>query len=159
MRSFELTFRPNTALVSVVRRFVSDFYDRLLDDSDATSRVALATHELLENAVKYASDGETRLRVEFDPAAASLTVRTWNRTSAEHLDALRQAFADMEGAGDPLAFYQAAMRKTSKQAEGSGLGLARVLAEAEMSMHLEVEADQVLIVGCTSLAEAACTSG
>src|SRR5947209_8429255 len=63
---FELNFRPNVALVSVVRRFVNEFYQRFLSDPDATSRLALATHELLENAVKYSKDGETTIRIELE---------------------------------------------------------------------------------------------
>lgn len=34
----------------------------LLGDANHASRVALATHELLEDAIKYSSDGETNIR-------------------------------------------------------------------------------------------------
>lgn len=61
---FELDFKPNVQLVSVVRRCVTELYQRFLDDPDGTSRVALATHELLENAVEYSRDGETTIRIE-----------------------------------------------------------------------------------------------
>jgi hypothetical protein len=45
---FELVFRPSEAPVSVVERFMMDFFDEIVANRDATSRVALATHELLE---------------------------------------------------------------------------------------------------------------
>jgi anti-sigma regulatory factor (Ser/Thr protein kinase) len=70
--SFELNFRPNVALVSVVRRFVTEFYQRFLSDADGTSRVALATHELLENAVRYSKDGETTIRIEVEHSSPKL---------------------------------------------------------------------------------------
>ena len=59
----ELSFAPNAKLVSMVRRFVMQFYREMLSD-DAASRTGLATHELLENAVKFSTDQATRLRVE-----------------------------------------------------------------------------------------------
>ncbi len=48
----ELRFSPSPELIPVVRRFVSAFYERLLSQADAASRLALATHELLENTCK-----------------------------------------------------------------------------------------------------------
>ena len=59
----ELSFEKRPELVSIVRRFVSDFYDRTLADPDATSRVALATHELLENAVEESLRRRTGIRL------------------------------------------------------------------------------------------------
>ena len=50
---FHLVFRPNIKLVSTVRRFTGEFYRRVLVDQDLASRLALATHEMLENAVTY----------------------------------------------------------------------------------------------------------
>ena len=40
---FELAFKPNVELVAVVRRFVSQFYDRTAPDAETVSRIALAT--------------------------------------------------------------------------------------------------------------------
>ena len=59
----ELKIQPSVELVSIVRRFVTAFYDEIIHNADATSRVALATHELLENAVKYSTDNETTLSI------------------------------------------------------------------------------------------------
>ena len=39
--------------VSTVRRFTAEFYERVLVDQEVSEKVALATHELLENAVKW----------------------------------------------------------------------------------------------------------
>lgn len=143
----ELSFRPNVELISVVRRFVSDFYARFFEDADATSRVALATHELLENAVRYSKDGETRIRIEVQNQTlpSQVAIRTWNRAADNHIESVKKLFDEMRAATDPFGHYQQLMRRTAKIAEGSGLGLARVRAEAEMELTYEY------VDGCLSV--------
>lgn len=143
---FTLSFRPNTALVSSVRRFVTDIWESWLTP-ELTSQVALASHELLENAVQYSSDGETEVHIEIEMLGNGQTVciRTRNAASPENLDVLRAAFAELEAATDPDAHYQAMMRRTAKRTDGSGLGLARIRSETGLSMSLEIADDQVSI--------------
>jgi hypothetical protein len=146
---FELTFRPNVELISVVRRFVSSFYERILSDPDATSRLALATHELLENATKYSTDGETTIRIEVTATCAAIRIRIWNRTAGEHISVLRACFAEMLQFSDPFMYYQRLMERSAKRKEGSGLGLARLRAEADMELSCEIDDDRVCIVADT----------
>lgn len=143
---FTLSFRPNTALVSSVRRFVADIWESWLTP-ELTSQVALASHELLENAVQYSSDGETEVHIEIEMLGNGQTVciRTRNAASPENLDVLRAAFAELQAATDPDAYYQAMMRRTAKRTDGSGLGLARIRAETGLSMSLDIADDQVSI--------------
>jgi hypothetical protein len=56
----------------------------------------------------------------------------------------------MEASRDPLAYYQVLMRRTAKQAEGSGLGLGRVLAEADMALTYQFEDGMLAIEATTS---------
>lgn len=149
MIAFELRFNPNAALLRIVRRFVSSFYEGVLTDEDAISRLALATHELLENAVKYALDGATALSISVEPtpdAAARILIRLRNRAAPEHIEALRVLFAEMGRYADPSAHYLAAMERSAKSKVGSGLGIARVRTEGEMSMSYTIEGDEVSIV-------------
>jgi hypothetical protein len=143
---FTLSFRPNTALVSSVRRFVAEFYENWLTP-DLTSQVALASHELLENAVQHSSDGETEVHIEIALLGEGRTVciRTRNAASPENLDVLRAAFAELESATDPEAYYQAMMQRTLKRTDGSGLGLARIRAETSLAMTLDIADGQVSI--------------
>lgn len=172
MTAFELQFCPSASLIQVVRRFVSDFYERVLEDPDAVSRVALATHELLENAVKYSLDGATALSITVDPwgtvdpattaapapapggegggfQSSELSIRLSNRAGPEHLAEVRELFAEMDRYEDPFAHYQAVMERGSRRTTGSGMGLARVRAEGEMSMSYSIEGDRVCIVAQT----------
>lgn len=133
----ELSFEKKPELVSIVRRFVSDFYDRMLSDPDATSRVALATHELLENAVKYSRDGRARVRIELSAHRdrVRVRIRTRNRANPEDAALIRHAIDEMTSM-DANVYYLSLMRKNASRVDGSGLGLARIYAEAEMTMSV-----------------------
>jgi hypothetical protein len=149
----ELNFRPNVALVAVVRRFVSEFYTRIVGDDDAVSRIALATHELLENAVRYASDGETRLRIEVDGAATGrrVHIRLCNHADPQHISAMREIVDALHATDDPKTYYNDLLKKAAKRLAGSGLGLARVAVESEMQLRYTIEQDRVTVDGTAQL--------
>ena len=155
----ELNFRPNVQLVSVVRRFVSEFYQRTLGDPDGSSRVALATHELLENAVKYSKDGETTIRIEVGSTAVTprvVTIMLRNRAEDFHIAAIREIVDGVAAATDAFAYYQQLLIAKAKRREGSGLGLARICAEGEMNIALRVQGeDTVELLATTHVAVAA----
>jgi hypothetical protein len=133
----ELSFEKRPELVSIVRRFVSDFYDRTLADPDATSRVALATHELLENAVKYSRDGKAKVRIQVSGHGEKVRVRIRTKNLANPEDAVHvQRTIDEMTSMDANLYYLNLMRKNADRTDGSGLGLARIHAEAEMAMSV-----------------------
>lgn len=140
---FHLTFRPNIKLVSTVRRFIGDFYRRILNDVDLSSRLALATHELLENAVAYAAEQETSIRIEIE--GDQLIIKTWNRTTAERMASLKKRIDNLREIEDADTYYQQMLVSSLKQTDTSGLGLARIRAEADMKLSYEIEGDKVCI--------------
>jgi hypothetical protein len=141
----ELTFSPNVELISVVRTFVKQFYDRVLEDADLTWRLALAAHELLENAVKFAVDNTTRLHLQVQREQAAVVVRimTKNRASAETIEGLHETIRGIRASADPVAHYQTMMRASIRRASGSGLGLGRIQAEAMLQLEYSVDGDAV----------------
>jgi hypothetical protein len=150
----ELAFRPTIHLISTARRFVADFYEQAIDDPDTLSRVAMVAHELLENAVKYSSDGQAHVRIEIkeEPDAGRLVrIETRNRLPPDRLRDLQERFAEMQSYADPFEYYRLAMRRSCTLTEGSGLGLARIRAEGEMNMACRFEADEVCIRATTKI--------
>jgi anti-sigma regulatory factor (Ser/Thr protein kinase) len=142
---FELSFSPNVSLVSTVRRFVSDFWIQILPSAEITSQLAVATHELLDNAVLYSFDGNTSIRIDVtrEAGAAEVVIATRNRASRSNIQRLCEALDELRSATDPPAFYQKMMHRTAARAEGSGLGLARVRSESDMVIGYEIEGDVV----------------
>ena len=143
--SFELSFSPNVELISVVRQFVQTFYERILKNEDFTSRLGVAAHELLENAVKFSCDGITHIRVDVqrDARGHEVTISTRNRAAPQHLEALKALMEEICSVEDPLAYYQVLMRRSAKRTGGSGLGLGRIRAEAEMQLKYSIEGNLV----------------
>ena len=54
----EMRFGPRWTYISCVRKFVASFFMIGLSDKERAEQVSLAASELLENAVKYASEEE-----------------------------------------------------------------------------------------------------
>lgn len=150
--AIRLDFQPCVELISSARRFVSDFCDAYVADPDAVSRAALTTHELLENVVKYSSDGITKMEIELldgKPGEAVLSIRARNRTTPERMGELIRLVDELEKTQDPLGMYLQVMIRSAAREEGSGLGLARIRAEAEMDIHCDVDGDEVTIIAKT----------
>jgi hypothetical protein len=142
--SFDLRFRPSVTLITVVRRFVEEFYMKVTDDRDVASRLALTTHELLENAAKYSTDGEAAIQVV--AKANTVHVRASNRATPEQIDRLRKYFDEIGAAPDARDLYKRMVQRTASLSSGSGgIGLARIWAESEMAIRLEVTGDVVSI--------------
>jgi hypothetical protein len=147
----ELRFSPSPELIPIVRRFVSSFHERLLSHADAASRLALATHELLENTCKFAVDGVSAIRLAVDVGAggAEVTIRTWNRCRERDRDNVVAIVAELAASDDVAELYQQIMRRNARRRDGSGLGLARICAEAEMQLECELSGEELCLVART----------
>lgn len=149
-----LTISP--AIVSPTRRLLESKLAPVLDDDDAVFRVAMAAHELLENAAKYAKDGKARLEVQVSPRDddALVSVAVTNNAVQEHIDNLTACFAEMKAESDAMAHYFALMRRNAKNGSISRLGLARVRAEGEMEIAVDIDGETVKVVASAVLQHA-----
>lgn len=140
---FELAGEFTLDQVPEVRRFTERML-RWIPDRDVSARLAMATHELFENAVKFADDGVASLRVEvarLPSIRARITTR--NRARASDLDTLHQLSARLRDATDPMTFYIQLM-KDAPDARG-GLGIGRVAAEGDMKVAMTLVDEHVVI--------------
>jgi hypothetical protein len=146
-------YRPRVRLIASTRALVTDLCEQLLDDADATSRVAMTAHELMENVAKYASEGEGSVEVELSQRNGQhyVQVCTRNRASVEQRATLQHVIGELRRAADPIAYYDTVIAKSARS-KGSGLGLARIRAEGKMELDLAIEGDEVTISAQASLA-------
>jgi hypothetical protein len=149
----EMRFSPSIELIDLVRRFIADFYHRLTADRVLRDRLAVATHELLENCVRYSVDGEAKVRVEVSPENR-LLITVDNAAAPSNVESLRRLIEEMNGHADgPLAFYRVLMRRGAKERDRSGLGLARIQAECDMALSYTVMEARVSVRAVTQLEE------
>jgi hypothetical protein len=151
---FQLSIWPDSNLVSATRRFLEEVYEKVfIEDVDTVARIALTVHELLENAVKYSSDGNTSLRVAMETGESSdqLTITVSNPAHLDHLITLRATLDEIAAARNPFDYYQELMMRNGRREEGSGLGLARISAEAQMALSCEHSAGRVCVFARTEL--------
>jgi two-component sensor histidine kinase len=143
--SFGLQIQPQSRMVSIVRRFVEESFEKLVGDPEAVYRVSLAVHELLENAAKYAVGDKTRLSVHFESDGAAASIKLTNETTPEHISRLRACIDEIQASAEPSALYQTFMRRSFGLQDESGLGLVRIRAEGELDLSLETHGTTVTI--------------
>lgn len=144
---FELRFRPTVALVSTVRRFVSDFYADLLSP-DLSHSLAMATHEMLENAVHYSIDQRSELTIaaKREAGAVVVSIRTRNRATTDRLEKVRIALDEVVNTDDVAGMYNRLVRRAAKRTDGgSGLGLGRIRAEADLALSYVIDGDTISV--------------
>jgi hypothetical protein len=140
-------FRPHADLLTQTREFVSSFCGTFIRDPDIVYRLSMAAHELLENAIKYSSDGATHMSVEVrsHERKSTISIRAENRATPERITAVRDTIDAIRGAADPFALYCDMIRSSAEQNENSGLGLARICAEADCTLEYDVVGDAIAI--------------
>lgn len=154
-QKLQLNFKPSIDLISSTRRFVNELMNSMLANPDASSRVALTIHELLENTLKYSTDGEAHLDlcVQRHEGSALVEVSASNRATPEQLLELRQRIDELREVADPMGLYVSMMIESARRDGGSGLGLVRIRVEGEMDVTYAIEGDRITIK-CSTPVEA-----
>jgi anti-sigma regulatory factor (Ser/Thr protein kinase) len=149
----ELSFKGRPELVSVVRRFISEFYERTLEDLDASSRVARATHELLENSVRYARDGEVCVRIEVTRIVRPEGAKICGTSAHIRIQTRNRAAKEDAAYTDPNLYYLDVIRRSARRTDSSGLGSVsgRIHAEAEMEVSVGCARGFVTVIAETDV--------
>jgi two-component sensor histidine kinase len=157
--SFELLFETFPGVIAPTRRFVQDTLQPVLQEPDDVSRIAMAAHELLENAVQHATGPVTKLSVALSTGSTlgfrEVALRLTNETSPQHVERLRSAVAVLDDPARALEYYRGLMvKKWDQDRESSGMGLARIVVESEMKLAVEVNGSSVTLLASGWIGEA-----
>lgn len=143
---FRLEIEMGINHLTEVRRLVCAMAGQVLDDAALSARLALTAHELLENALKYSLNTERLVKLDLWISTmhqARVTVQNASSEGLYHL--VRERLQQIEEAADPVDSYHRLIRSSLNRTSGSGLGLARIRAEAEMRLSCDYQ-DGILSV-------------
>jgi len=140
----EMRFGPRWTYISCVRKFVASFFMIGLSDKERAEQISMAASELLENAVKYASEEEGYLKISIAKLTNEVDVCVKNKAEAAHVNTLRREFALIH-AGAPEQIYLRKMEEAAMTDGQSRLGLIRILYEAGAQLKLDVNDGEVSI--------------
>src|SRR2546430_5839833 len=117
----EMRFGPRWTYISCVRKFVASFFMIGLADKERAEQISLAASELLENAVKYASEDEGYLKIAISKGMNEVDVCVKNKAEAHNINTLRRELALIQ-AGDPEHVYLKKMEEAAMTEGQSRLG-------------------------------------
>jgi anti-sigma regulatory factor (Ser/Thr protein kinase) len=140
-----IRMNPPWMFIDEIRRFVESFCACASLGPDREAQVALAVHELMQNAVPHARGDEVELDLEVDPRADRVTIRVVNGCPEEEFLALRARVEAMYREPDALSHYLTTMKAQPAAARG-GLGLARVRFEAQLDIEVRRQSAGRVIV-------------
>jgi hypothetical protein len=145
-----LRMQPSWIVVDDIRRFVETFCANACPWAEREEQLALATHELVQNAIANAVTPDIELKLEVDEVGDRVQVSVSNDAHPEQIDVLRTRLERAQSHADPLQAYVAAMSEdpTSR----GGIGLARIRFEAALDLALEVEGGKVTVHAAGPLA-------
>jgi anti-sigma regulatory factor (Ser/Thr protein kinase) len=136
--------KPVWLFVDELRRFVESFCACACPGLQRDGQLALAAHELVQNAIPYAKGDDIDVVLEVDPGADRIALAVTNRTTEEEYRHLAARLAQLNEAPDALAQYLRAMRESPTHVRG-GIGLARVRFEAQLELSASREAGRVTV--------------
>jgi hypothetical protein len=139
-----LRLAPPWAFIDEVRKFVQAFCGSACPGADREAHIALAVHELMQNAVSVSSEGEVALDLEIDPDADRVVVQVANACTPAAAAALQARIDRMNREPDALKQYLRTMAESPPAVRG-GLGLARVRFESQLDLDARFDAGWVTV--------------
>jgi anti-sigma regulatory factor (Ser/Thr protein kinase) len=141
--SMRLRMRPPWSFIDQLRRFTEAFCASSALGEVRSGQVALAVHELTQNAVSHGGGAPIELVLEVSPPAGTIRIALSNRCSPAAFAALAARVEHLRGT-EPLAAYVGLMRSAPPEAPG-GLGLPRVRYEGALELEASFDAQCVTV--------------
>jgi anti-sigma regulatory factor (Ser/Thr protein kinase) len=140
-----LRMKPPWVFVDEIRRFVESFCACACPGQTREAQVALAVHELMQNAIPHAGGESVDLTLQVDPIADRIEIAVSNPATAEQFQEVKNRLDRINGEPDPLQSYLRAMAEAPMNQRG-GLGLARVRFEAQLDLSITREGNRITVL-------------
>jgi anti-sigma regulatory factor (Ser/Thr protein kinase) len=140
-----LRMKPPWVFVDEIRRFVESFCLCACPGQAREAQVALAVHELMQNAIPHSAGEDVDLTLQVDPGADRIEIAVSNPCSEEQLHELMTRVDRLNSEPDALRGYLRAMAEAPISARG-GLGLARIRFEAQLELAVIREGARVTVL-------------
>jgi anti-sigma regulatory factor (Ser/Thr protein kinase) len=140
-----LRMKPPWVFVDEIRRFVESFCSCACPGQSREAQIALAVHELMQNAIPQAGGDDVDLTLQVDPAANRIEIAVSNPCSDEQFHDLLSRVERLNSEPDALRSYLRAMAEAPAAARG-GLGLARVRFEGQLDLSVLREGRRVTVL-------------
>jgi len=140
-----LRMKPPWVFVDEIRRFVESFCACACPGQTREAQVALAVHELMQNAIPHAAGESVDLTLQVDPVADRIEIAVSNPATVEQFQELRGRLDRINGEPDPLQSYLRAMAEAPMNQRG-GLGLARVRFEAQLDLSITHDGNRITVL-------------
>ena len=146
------TSRPPPTLAALIRALLIGSCERLLEPDDVQC-VAMAGYEMTDNVIKYSLGGEGQFEAEVVRRQGAIHARlcSINPAAPEHRQAARHLVALLQSAPNAGSVYDSLIASSPARL-GSGLGLARIQVEAEMSLHCAADEARITFVASRQVA-------
>ena len=138
-----LRMQPSWVVVDDIRHFVETFCANACPGADREEQLALATHELVQNAIANAVSEDIELRLEVDTAGGRVGIAVSNDARSDQIEILRTRLERNRAHANPLQGYLAAMREDPNSR--GGIGLARIRYEAALELELQVRGERITV--------------
>lgn len=140
-----LRMKPPWVFIDEIRRFVESFCSCACPGEVREAQVALAVHELMQNAIPHAGGESVDLTLQVDPVADRIEIAISNPASEEQFQDFKARLARINLEPDPLQSYLRAMSEAPMNQRG-GLGLARIRFEAQLDLSITREGHRVTVL-------------
>lgn len=140
-----LRMKPPWVFVDEIRRFVESFCACACPGQSREAQIALAVHELMQNAIPQAGGEDVDLTLQVDPTADRIEVAVSNPCSDEQFGELQTRVERLNSEPDALRSYLRAMSEAPAATRG-GLGLARIRFEGQLELSVIREGRRVTVL-------------